>query len=91
MPKNAEYSINLNKDVAVKARCSDCKNGLVQVHNEHRLQSFDQYGEAMIHLESVNPTGDYHLQSVIVGDVHSIHVDKSYSVLNIPLGSSYDL
>jgi hypothetical protein len=45
----------------------------------------------MIHLESVNPTGDYHLQSVIVGDVHSIHVDKSYSVLNVPLGSSYDL
>lgn len=51
----------------------------------------DGFGEATLIVDNINPKGDLHFVDTIVDDVDYIHVDRSYSVMNIPLGSSYNL
>ena len=87
MPMRSAYSISLNKEVPTTFKCEDCRDAFVTITPSGRLTTFNQKGEVSVMVANTRVRGDVYMVDVMVTDIHSIIVDKSYEAINMPLGA----
>ena len=87
MPMQSAYSISLNKEVPTTFKCEDCRDGFVSINPSGRLTAFNQKGEVSVTVANTRVRGDVYMVDVMITDIHSLIVDKSYDAINMPLGA----
>ena len=87
---HSAYKLQMNKEEKTVFRCLDCREDFLKVGETGLITSGSQKGESSIVVQHVRIKGDYHIVSVSVCDIESIHIDRAYLARNIALGSELD-
>lgn len=91
MPPHAVFQVRLNKEAALSIKCEMCRDDLLKLRENGRLQSFNQKGEASILIQNAKARGDYHIVNVVITEIHSIFVHDSNLAINMALGAEIKL
>ena len=90
LPPNSAYKLPVNKDSKATYKCLECREDFLKVSDSGLLTAGSVRGESSVVIQNNRVKGDVHLASVIVADIESIHIDKSYTSRTIALGSELE-
>jgi nuclear pore complex protein Nup210 len=90
LPTHSAFKLPVSKEEKTHFRCIDCREDFLKITDNGVLFSSGQKGEASVIIQNNRVKGDTFMASVIVADIESIHVDKSYVSRTIALGSELE-
>lgn len=90
IPPNSIFKLPVSKEEKTLFRCIDCREDFLKLSDNGVLSSGSQKGESGIVLQHSRIKGDINIVPVIITDIESIHIDKSYTSRTIALGSELE-
>ena len=90
LPPNSAYKLPVSKESKSTFKCLECREDFLKVSDSGLLSAGSARGESSVVIQNSRVKGDVHLASVVVCDIESIHIDKSYTSRTIALGSELE-